>query len=82
MTKLLYIPSGEIILFIKNTVDSSGMAYTSNYEDAIWFTVYGDPIEEVIKSFCNPETEYTTKRKHNIPTNVELSYSEFEIIYD
>ena len=83
MTKLLYIPSGEIILFLKTQeTGNSKLFWTPIYEQSIWFSVWDTKLEEVINEFCRRGSELSTKRRHNIPTDTELCYNEFEFIYD
>lgn len=80
MTKLLYVPSGEYIQFLKVPSQTKTIEYTTTWEESQWYIVWEESIEDVIIQFCKPEAEITTKVKHNIPTNVHLVPREFEII--
>ena len=80
MTKLLYIPSGEYIQFLKIPVQNKGIEYTTSWEKSQWRSVWEETIEDVIIQLCKAGAEASTKAKHKIPLNVELSPNEFEII--
>lgn len=90
MTKLLYIPSGELILFIAElgtpaaiaSNPTNKVAMTPIYEDSLWARSWNDSIDEVICQFCKQDSEITSKMRHKIPTGVVLSSNEFEIIHD
>ena len=88
MTKLLYIPTGEYISFVK-TVKTNGIVFSSYsysftpiWEESQWHEVWKETIEDVIDQFCNMDCEHTTKLRHNIPIDKPLTKSEFEILTD
>lgn len=80
MTKLLYVPSGEYIQFLKALTPNKGIEYTTCWESSQWFLIWEETIEDAIIQFCRPESEASTKTKHRIPLNTDLSPNEFEIV--
>lgn len=82
MRKLLYVPSGECILFVTNETifAQTQVDYTPDYDQSHWKSAWSETLEEVIEHFCLPSNESETKRRHRIPTDTKLDPTEFEIL--
>jgi hypothetical protein len=80
MHKLLYIPTGELIDFIKAGSTTKDVEFTNYWEESIWYKVWNEDMDDVIEQFCHPEKEIATKNRHKIPVDVILSKNEFEVI--
>ena len=75
-SKLLYIPSGEYVLF------RAEKTFTPYFEDSRWHSLWEEKIENIIVHFCMPDTEQITKSRHKIPIDIALNPNEFEIVYE
>lgn len=82
MIKILYIPSGECILFATSEkyFKDTGHEYSPDYEVSHWKLAWNDPPEALIEHFCSPSTESETKETHKIPVGIKLDPKEFELI--
>lgn len=84
MTKLLYVPSGECIMFVANeeVFKETQQEYTADYEKSHWKMAWGDSPEAVVEQFCKQSNEHETKKIHKIPVDIDLDPKEFEILND
>lgn len=81
MTRILYIPTGECLTFLKDHSVSNSNSYTTVYENSLVVRSGKTPIEFIQYLICD-DAEISFKNRNNIPVRGSIFKEEFEILYD
>lgn len=79
MTRILYIPTGDCLKFLKMRGVTDEIAYTEVYEASLMSYSGKTPIE-FIHYMLNTKHELPFKNRNNIPIHGKVFIEEFEIM--